>query len=99
MKKSIVLTALLAACFFSYAQEKKDTVVVPAMPYTDTVSKMITYGDATGVVRYTYGYLLVSGFVIRKDGKQTWAEQPKITGFIDNKKKPLKNVIQWFDIK
>lgn len=96
----IMVAATTAAMGQKDSTGKKDSVLVPAFPRTDTVPALITYGDATtGNVKYTNGFILVSGYVIKKEGKLFWTEKPKATGFIDNKKKPLKNVIQYFDIK
>lgn len=103
MKQLLSIFIFLSITFFVSAQTGKDTTVkkeiVHAIPRTDTVQKLITYGDATGNVKYTYGFILISGFVIKENNKLVWAEQPTVTAFLDNKKKPLKNVIQYFDLK
>ena len=99
MKKVITVITLLIVSLGLKAQTTttpKDTVVAIAYEKRDTIKvKAITYGEA-GVVKYTYGYAVLKGFaILQKDGKTwQWTQQPIIDIALDEKKKPVKNLLQ-----
>lgn len=79
--------------------QKKDTVYVPVYLFdiTDTVSATVLYKEKEGSNRIysKKGFALLRGFqMVDKKGILQWVDKPKLVGALDDKKKPVKNVIQ-----
>lgn len=76
----------------------RDTVPMPVylVDVTDTVPATVLYKKSEKSDRiYTVkGFALVRGFKVMAQGKPQWADKPQIVGALDDKKRPIKNVIQ-----
>lgn len=77
----------------------KDTVRVPVylVDVTDTVQASITYEKkkGSGRVYITKGFALLRGFKVF-DKEPKWVDKPALVGALDEKKRPIKNVVQVF---
>lgn len=95
MKKYILIISI----FFSvnaFAQDSTHKQPSYAYPNKDTVQiGAVIYGGSKGEVKYSSpAYLTREGFIINESGKWKWTEQPKVTGALDEKKKPLSKILQ-----
>lgn len=72
-------------------------VAIYLVDITDTVPATITYEmkKGKGHIRIAKGYALVRGFKVF-DKEPKWVDKPTLVGALDDKKRPLKNVIQVF---
>lgn len=97
----LIVASLTTAAQNTYAQaaqqaaditsNAKDTVVVALYIKSDTVPVRYMAANNRGYVRLENGYAILKGFA---DSKGKYMQQPKISGVLNNRKKPVKQVIQ-----
>lgn len=108
MKKAILLLTILLSVG-AMAQSPKDTTAQNPIPasaekyiyifdYTDTVQvNCLLIGNENGTVSYKHKCSVVfKGQAVMKDKKPQWIREPKAVEWLDEKKKPVKNVIATF---
>lgn len=73
--------------------KKADTVLYPIAVYekTDTLSATFVYGASK--MRRCNGYALIRGFKVQKGNTLEWVEQPSLAGVLDEKKRPVTDVL------
>lgn len=76
----------------------RDTVTMPVylVDITDTVSATIMYkkSEKSDRIYTTKGYALIRGFKTWLQSKMQWVDKPNIIGALDDRKRPIANVIQ-----
>lgn len=103
MKKITTITLALSLSLFAISQKKdslppkKDSVYIPMYEKTDTLRRSFYYNNGDGIVRVAEnGYILVKGFSVSDKKPYQWASDPKILFALDEKKRPVKKVLQIF---
>jgi hypothetical protein len=76
--------------------QKKDTVTVVIVERTDTLRYSFTcVYPGSSVVNYVEnGYVIIKGLSSTPKKPYTWAENPTITYAFDDKKRPVKKIVQ-----
>lgn len=98
MKKTITLLLIICLTAFSASAQrdttkaKSDTAFIPAYEKLDTSAVVIIYGDLTGNVKYTDGYVVRQGFVVVKGKELQWVKEPQTVGFLNYQKQPMQKV-------
>lgn len=74
----------------------KDTVYVPVYLFrvTDTIPCQYLYEGSKKRIYKDRGFVLVQGVKVNNGKELQWAEQPNPVGVLDEKKRPVKKVIQ-----
>ena len=101
MKKLILILFTLIS--FSAMAQKKDSILnkvdtlrIPVYERTDTLPvKGVLYKFKNEVRVSMPAFVIAKGFKVKNQRNEfEWAEQPQILGFLNQKKKPVKNFIQ-----